>query len=73
MITDNQVRKLMMYLQQEQLMGVTASKSGMDEKTARLRSNWRGLCQFCVFTYLQNMPRKGRDKGFVRLSSSSTV
>ncbi len=35
MITDNQVRKLMKYLQQEELLSVAASKSGMDEKTAR--------------------------------------
>ena len=35
MITDNQVRKLMKYLQENKTLGVAAVKSGMDEKTAR--------------------------------------
>lgn len=35
MTTDNQVRKLMKHLQQEETLGVAAAKSGMDEKTAR--------------------------------------
>jgi hypothetical protein len=35
MITDNQVRKLMKYLQEKRTLGVAATKSGMDEKTAR--------------------------------------
>lgn len=35
MVTDNQVRKLMKYLQEKKSLGVAASKSGMDEKTAR--------------------------------------
>ena len=35
MITDNQVRKLMKYLQRDEPLGVAAAKSGMDEKTAR--------------------------------------
>lgn len=35
MITDNQVRKLMKYLQENKTLGVAAAKSGMDEKTAR--------------------------------------
>ncbi len=35
MITDNQARKLMKYLQEERKLGVAAAKSGMDEKTAR--------------------------------------
>lgn len=35
MITDNQARKLMKLLQQEETLGVAAAKAGMDEKTAR--------------------------------------
>ena len=35
MITDNQARKLMKYLQEQRSLGVAAAKSGMDEKTAR--------------------------------------
>ena len=35
MITDNQVRKLMKYLQEEKTLEAAAAKSGMDEKTAR--------------------------------------
>ncbi len=35
MITDNQARKLMKYLQEKMTFGVAATKSGMDEKTAR--------------------------------------
>lgn len=35
MITDNQARKLMKYLQEKRPIGVAAAKSGMDEKTAR--------------------------------------
>jgi hypothetical protein len=35
MITDNQARKLMKHLQQEETLGVAAAKAGMDEKTAR--------------------------------------
>ena len=35
MITDNQARKLMKYLQEKRTLGVAATKSGMDEKTAR--------------------------------------
>jgi len=35
MITDNQARKLMKYLQEKGTLGVAATKSGMDEKTAR--------------------------------------
>jgi transposase len=35
MITDNQARKLMKYLQKKRSLGVAAAKSGMDEKTAR--------------------------------------
>ena len=35
MITDDQVRKLMKYLQEKKRLGVAASMSGMDEKTAR--------------------------------------
>jgi len=35
MITDNQARKLMKYLQEKRTLGVAAVKSGMDEKTAR--------------------------------------
>jgi hypothetical protein len=35
MVTDNQVRKLMKYLQEKRTLGVAAAKSGMDEKTAR--------------------------------------
>ena len=35
MITDCQVRKLMKLLNQEQTLSLAASKSGMDEKTAR--------------------------------------
>jgi hypothetical protein len=35
MITDNQARKLMKYLQKKRALGVAAAKSGMDEKTAR--------------------------------------
>ncbi len=35
MITDNQARKLMKYLQEKRTLGLSASKSGMDEKTAR--------------------------------------
>ncbi len=35
MITDNQARKLMKYLQEKMALGVAAAKSGMDEKTAR--------------------------------------
>jgi len=35
MITDNQARKLMKYLQEKATLGVAALKSGMDEKTAR--------------------------------------
>lgn len=40
MITDNQARKLMKYLQEQRSLGVAAAKSGMDEKTAR---KYRGL------------------------------
>ena len=39
MITDNQVRKLMKYLQEEGKLGIAAAKSGMDEKTARKYRN----------------------------------
>ena len=39
MITDNQARKLMKYLQEKRTLGVAASKSGMDEKTARKYRN----------------------------------
>jgi transposase len=35
MITDNQARKLMKYLQEKVTLAVAATKSGMDEKTAR--------------------------------------
>lgn len=35
MITDNQARKLMKYVQEKTTLGVAALKSGMDEKTAR--------------------------------------
>lgn len=35
MFTDDQVRKLMKYLQEKKKLGVAASMSGMDEKTAR--------------------------------------
>ncbi len=35
MITDNQARKLMKYLQEEKTLELAAVKSGMDEKTAR--------------------------------------
>ena len=35
MITDNQARKLMKYLQKKKTLEVAAIKSGMDEKTAR--------------------------------------
>lgn len=35
MITDNQARKLMKYLQEQKTLEVAAAKSGMDEKTAR--------------------------------------
>jgi len=35
MITDNQARKMMKYLQEKKTLGVAAAKSGMDEKTAR--------------------------------------
>ena len=35
MITDNQARKFMKYLQEEMALDVAAAKSGMDEKTAR--------------------------------------
>jgi len=35
MVTDNQVRKLMKYLQEKKALGVAAAKSDMDEKTAR--------------------------------------
>jgi len=35
MITDNQARKLMKYLQEKKSLGIAAAKSGMDEKTAR--------------------------------------
>ncbi len=35
MITDNQVRKLMKHIQEKRSLGVAATKSGMDEKTAR--------------------------------------
>ena len=35
MITDNQARKLMKYLQEKKALGIAATKSGMDEKTAR--------------------------------------
>ncbi len=35
MITDNQARKLMKYLQEKKTLGMAAAKSGMDEKTAR--------------------------------------
>jgi len=35
MITDNQARKLMKYLQEKMALGVASTKSGMDEKTAR--------------------------------------
>ncbi len=35
MITDNQARKLMKHLQQEETLGIAAAKAGMDEKTAR--------------------------------------
>jgi transposase len=40
MVTDNQVRKLMKYLQEGRKLGTAAAKSGMDEKTAR---KYRGL------------------------------
>ncbi len=39
MITDNQARKLMKYLQQEETLGLAAAKAGMDEKTARKYRN----------------------------------
>lgn len=39
MITDNQARKLMKYLHQEETLGVAAAKAGMDEKTARKYRN----------------------------------
>lgn len=39
MITDNQARKLMKYLQEKKTLGVAAVKSGMDEKTARKYRN----------------------------------
>jgi transposase len=35
MITDNQTRKLMKYIQEQRSLGVAAAKSGMDEKTVR--------------------------------------
>jgi len=35
MITDNQARKLMKYLQEKRSLGLAAIKSGMNEKTAR--------------------------------------
>jgi len=35
MITDNQVRKLMKYLQEKRSLGLAALKSGMSEKPAR--------------------------------------
>ena len=35
MITNNQARKLMKYLQEQKTLEVAAAKSGMDEKTAR--------------------------------------
>ena len=35
MITDNQARKLMKYIQEKRSLAVAAIKSGMDEKTAR--------------------------------------
>lgn len=35
MITDNQARKLMKYIQEKRSLAVAAAKSGMDEKTAR--------------------------------------
>ena len=35
MITDNQARKLMKFLQEKKTLGIAAAKSGMDEKTAR--------------------------------------
>jgi|MTBAKSStandDraft_2_1061841.scaffolds.fasta_scaffold28837_1 transposase len=39
MITDNQVRKLMKYLQEQTTLEMAALKSGMDEKTARKYRN----------------------------------
>lgn len=39
MITDNQARKLMKYLQEKKSLGIAATKSGMDEKTARKYRN----------------------------------
>lgn len=35
MVTDEQVRRLMKYIQKEKLYGIAAAKAGMDEKTAR--------------------------------------
>jgi hypothetical protein len=43
MITDNQARKLMKYLQEEGKLEVAAAKSGMDEKTARKYRNLERL------------------------------
>ncbi len=43
MITDNQARKLMKYLQEQKTLEVGAAKSGMDEKTAR---KYRDLGKF---------------------------
>ena len=35
MVTDEQVRRLMKYIQKEKSYGIAAAKAGMDEKTAR--------------------------------------
>lgn len=43
MITDNQLRKMMKYLDEKKTLGVAAAKSGMDEKTAR---KYRDLGRF---------------------------
>ena len=35
MVTNEQVRRLMKYIQREKTYGIAAAKAGMDEKTAR--------------------------------------
>ena len=35
MVTDEQVRRLMRYIQKEKSYGIAAAKSGMEEKTPR--------------------------------------